>query len=201
MLEPPTIGLKIVSAEELTDEARACLRPGETVEDRAGVIRKLPSYFYEIPSWEAAMDTRLAPQFGLWEMIDVDLREAEEMRLYPRYVPCALAILAGHLQLLRNEVGRVVRVAANGGYRSPAHELSSIPSAHMWGTAANIYRVGDDWMDAPDRIQKYVEVARRTLPAAWVRPYGEKPGHGFDHLHIDLGFFSVEPHVGDLVDD
>lgn len=194
MLEAPAIGLRIVSADDLEDEARACLKPGETVEDADGVARRLPTYFYEVPSWEAAKETRLAPNFGVWELIDVDVREAEKIRLYPRYVPCALAVLAGHLQLLRNEVGRVVRIAANGGYRSPSHQLSQVPSAHCWGTAANIYRIGDDWMDSRERIEKYVDVARRTLPAAWVRPYGETPGFAFDHLHVDLGYFAVEPH-------
>lgn len=194
MLEPPAVGLRIVSAEELAPRVREHLRPGEAIVDRHGVERTLPTHFYEIPSWEAALATKLAPHFGVWELFDVDLREAEAVRLYPRYVPCALAVLAAHLQLFRNEVGRVVRIAANGGYRSPSHRLSDKASPHSWGTAVNIYRVGDDWLDSRDRIEKYFEVARRTLPAAWVRPYGEKPGYGFDHLHIDLGFFSVAPH-------
>ena len=195
MLEAPTVGLRIVAADDLEEEARVHLRPGETIEDAEGVGRRLPDYFYEIPSWEAAKETKLAANFGVWEMIDVDVRETERMRLYPRYIPCALAILAGHLQVLRNEVGRVIRIGANGGYRSPSHELSRTASAHCWGTAANIYRIGDDWMDSRERIEKYIDVARRTLPAAWVRPFGEKPGFAFDHLHVDLGYFAVEPHA------
>lgn len=195
MLEAPSVGLRIVGPEELDEARRAGLRPGEPLDDSHGTPRTLPSHFYEIPSWEAAMETRLAPSFGLWELIDVDLRESETMRLYPRYVPCALVVLAAHLQLFRNEVGSPIRVAANGGYRSPAHAFSRVASPHSWGTAANVYRVGDEWLDTRERIQKYVEVARRTLPAAWVRPYGEKPGYAFDHLHIDLGYFAVEPHA------
>ena len=194
MLEPPSLGLRIVTGEDMPRPVRECLRPGEAIRDDDGRERRLPNHFYEIPSWEAALQTQLAPNFGVWELLDVDLREAEPMRLYPRYVPCALAILAAHLQLFRNEVGRVVRSAANGGYRSPAHRLSHVATAHCWGTAANIYKVGDEWMDSRERIEKYFAVARRTLPAAWVRPYGEKPGYAFDHLHIDLGFFAVEPH-------
>ncbi|HUE96395.1 MAG TPA: hypothetical protein VMN39_07025, partial [Longimicrobiaceae bacterium] len=111
MLEAPTVGLRTVSADDLAEDVRACLRPGELAETADGLEHRLPTYFYEIPSWEATRETKLAPDFGLWEMIDVDVREAEAMRLYPRYVPCALAVVAGYLQLLRNEIGRVVRVA------------------------------------------------------------------------------------------
>ena len=163
--------------------------------DRDGVPRRLPSYFYVVPSWEKALSKQLAPNFGLWEFMDVDLREAEEMRHFPRYVPCAVTILAAHLQVLRTEIGRVLRIAANGGYRSPAHRYSVCASPHTWGTAANIYRVGDEMLDSPERIQKYIDIARRVLPGAWIRPYGVRPGYAFDHLHIDLGYLTVEPHA------
>jgi hypothetical protein len=194
MLEHPRIGLRIVSGAELDREVRDCLRPGGTLRDRHGVERRLPMYFYEIPSWEAAMETRLAPNFGIWELIDVDVREPPPMRTFPRYVPCAITVLATHLQVLRDEVGSVVRIAANGGYRSPAHALSRLASTHCWGAAANIYRIGDEWMDSAERIEKYVEVARQTLRGAWVRSYGTGVGASFDHIHIDLGYLTVEPH-------
>jgi hypothetical protein len=194
MLEAPSIGLRVVGPDDLPKEFRKCLRPGERFADRKGVEHRLPAFFYEIPSWQVAMEVRLAPNFGLWELIDVDVREAEPMRFFPRYVPCAISVLAAHLQLLRAEVGRVVRVAANGGYRSPAHRLSFFASAHVWATAANIYRIGDDWLDSPETIQKYREVARAVVPGAWTRPPGTRPGYAFDHLHVDLGYLSVEPH-------
>ena len=194
MLDAPAIGLRIVNGASLDEARREHLRPGEPMADRVGVERRLPTHFYEIPSWEAALDTRLAPNFGVWELIDVDVREPEVMRRFPRYIPCAMALLAGQLQLLRAEVGRVVRIAANGGYRSPAHAFSSVASGHVWGTAANIYRIGDDWMDSGETIRRYIDVARRVLPHAWTRPYGAEPGHAFDHLHLDLGYFVVEPH-------
>jgi hypothetical protein len=194
MISPPTFPLRIVGPDDLDDHFLAALRPGQIVKDRDGIPRRLPSYFYEVPSWEVALETRLAPDFGLWELIDVDVREAEAMRIFPRYVPCALPVLATHLQLLRNEVGRVVRIAANGGYRSPSHQESRVASPHEWATAANIYRIGDDWLDSAEKIERYREIARRVVPTAWTRPAGDRPGLAFDHLHLDLGYLLVEPH-------
>jgi hypothetical protein len=195
MLERPRIDLRVVAAEELDEGMRACLRPAELIADRRGVQRRLPSYFYEIPTWDAALETQLTPNFGLWELIDVDVREPEPVRSFPRYVPCAITVLAQHLQVLRDAVGRVVRIAANGGYRSPAHAYSEFASPHSWAAAANIYRVGEDLLDSESRIQKYVEIARATLPGSWVRRFGTAAGEAFDHVHIDLGYLTVEPHL------
>lgn len=191
MLDSPSIALRRVHGSELPPAVQQSLRPGETVQGPDGVDFVLPDTFYEVPSWDVAMKTQLAPNFGVWELIDVDYREPPEVRLYPRYIPCALAITAGYLQLFRNEVGRVMRIAANGGYRSPSHRLTERWSPHCWGTAVNIYRIGDEWLDTEERITRYAEIARRVLPAAWVRPFGETPGFAFDHLHIDLGHWVV----------
>lgn len=194
MLLTPSIGLRVVGPRQLNRPEREALRPGETLADDHGIQRRLPRFFYEIPSWEAALDIELAPHFGLWELIDVDVREHDALRHFPRYVPCAIASLAAHLEVLRMEIGRVVRIAANGGYRSPSHRLTTKASPHSWGTAANIYRIGDDLLDSRETIEKYIEIARRVLPTAWIRPFGDTPGDAFDHLHLDLGFFEVEPH-------
>jgi hypothetical protein len=194
VIVPPLLGLRTVGPEDLDESVKNCLCPGENRPDRDGVARRLPSFFYEIPSWEVALKTQITANFGLWELLDVDVREAEPMRMFPRYVPCAITVLAVHLQLFRDAVGKVVRIAANGGYRSPAHRLSRVASTHLWGSAANIYRVGDEWLETPERIQKYQDIARRILTGAWTRPYGTRPGYAFDHLHLDVGFLTVEPH-------
>jgi hypothetical protein len=194
VVNPPSIGLRIVGPEDLSEEDRRLLRPGELLADAEGVERRLPSFFYEVPSWEVARDAHFTEQFGVWEFIDVDVREDEKVRSWPRYVPCAVGVLAGHLQLLRKEIGTLVRISPNGGYRSPAHRFSAEASPHLWGTAVDIYRIGDELLDSRETIVKYIEVARRVLPSAWVRPYGNEPGCAFDHLHIDVGYFSVEPH-------
>ncbi|HEX8243102.1 MAG TPA: hypothetical protein VF541_06395, partial [Longimicrobium sp.] len=143
---PDATVLKMVDGTTLGAEYRAVLRPGELMRDRSRRVRRLPRFFYEIPSWDVALDTQLAPHFQLWEFINVDVRETELLRAsWPRYIPCAVSLLAAYLELFRQEVGTYVHVAANGGYRSPAHKLSGHASAHLFGTGANIYRIGDDW--------------------------------------------------------
>src|SRR5690606_702180 len=97
------------------------------------------------------------------------------------------------LELLRLEAGTYVHIAANGGYRSPGHALSRHASRHCWGTAANIYKVGDTYLDTRGDIEKYAALAQRVLSGAWLRPYGPGAGEADDHLHIDLGYTTFEP--------
>ena len=194
MANQPSLSLRLVDATTLSEPVRQALRPGALMRDREGRGRRLPRYFYEVPSWDAALATELTPHFGLWELLDVDFREAEAIRTFPRYVPCAIVLLASHLEVLREKVGTVVRIAANGGYRSPAHAHSKVASPHCWGTAANIYRIGDEMMDSQERIDKYSRLARDVLPGIWSRPFGAGPGFAFDHVHLDLGYATVVPH-------
>lgn len=186
--------LPIVDADALPRDVSALLRPGATMRDRHGAEHPLPRWFYEVDSWDTALQTALAPNFLLWEFMTVDVREAERFRhRFPRYVPCAIASLAAALQVFRNAVGNYVHIAANGGYRSPAHRLSRNASRHCWGSAVNIYRIGDDWLDSRDTIARYAGIARSALPAAWIRPYGTAEGMADDHLHIDIGYVTVQP--------
>ena len=192
--------LPLVHAHELSDQARQVLRPGETLQDRCGISRTLPSSFLRVDSWSQALETPLSPNFKLWELIGVDVRETPLMRTFPRYVPCAVVLLAGALELFRQEVGTYVHVAANSGYRSPAHALSRHASRHCWGTAANIYRIGDTWLDSREEIEKYADIARRVIPGVWIRPYGPEDGQADDHLHLDIGYTVFEPvHEQDAV--
>jgi hypothetical protein len=126
-------------------------------------------------------------------LTEVDLYEAPLLRKYPRYVPCGVAVLAAALEVLRAEVGAPVRVAANGGYRSPAHALSKSGSPHCWATAANIFRIGADYLDSDEKIQRYAALVARTIAGCWTRPYGSDTGFADDHLHIDLGYVTVAP--------
>jgi hypothetical protein len=174
---------------------RQVLRPGEPLRDRSGLPRVLPSSFLRVDSWHDAVETRLTPHFTLSELIGVDVREAQLVRSFPRYAPCALVLLAAALELFRLEVGTYVHVAANGGYRSPGHALSRHASRHCWGTAANIYRIGDTYLDSREEIEKYAAIARRVIPGVWVRPYGAHDGEADDHLHIDIGYTVFEPGV------
>src|SRR5436190_18362177 len=122
--EPANHSIKVVDAFDLDDELRALLKPGEMVRDAEGRRHRLPRYFYEIPDHEAAVSIRLTPRFGLNEFTLVDLKEAVRLQQFPRYVPCAVRVLAFYLEQFRREAGASVHIAVNGGYRSPSHKLS-----------------------------------------------------------------------------
>jgi hypothetical protein len=185
--------LTVVDGLRLDKPLRDALMPGRTVLDDAGHERKLPRYFYEIPTWNIAMDLQLSPNFALWEFIQTDVREAAPLRGFPRYVPCAITLTALCLERFREAVGTYVYVAANGGYRSPRHAQSGNASPHCWGTAVNIYRIGDVYLDDREAIERYAALARQELPGAWTRPFGSLRGQTDDHLHLDFGFVVSSP--------
>ncbi len=140
------------------------------------------------------MNIHLSPNFALWEFIQTDIREAAPLRSFPRYVPCAITMLAQCVDRFREACGTFVHIAANGGYRSPRHALSANATPHSWGTAVNIYRIGDVFLDDRESIERYGALARQTLPGAWTRPFGPDRGQTDDHLHIDLGYVLSLPH-------
>ena len=193
--------LRVVDGYALDPELRRALRPGELVADREGRLRRLPRFFYEVDSWQTARETYLSPHFALWEFISVDVREAEAHRGFPRYVPCAVTLLAAHLEVFRERVKTYVRITANGGYRTPAHAHSTHASPHCWGTAANIYRIGDEYLDDQEKIERFGAIATKALPALWARPYGRTVGLADDHLHLDLGYVTLVPRNAPGEDD
>jgi hypothetical protein len=186
--------LRAIDGLNLPDEYRALLRPGEVETDVQSNVHHLPRFFYEIGSWQEAHEIRLASHFTLAELMLVDCREARLLlSQFPHYVPCAIVLLARFLEDFRREVDAPVFISANGGYRSPAHQIGGPKSIHAWGTAANIYRVGDTFLSDPKSIQKYRAIAASLGPAVFVRPFGRERGQTDDHLHIDLGFASLTP--------
>ncbi len=185
--------LPIVDGLELPSSVRAVLCPEEALVDVNGVHRRLPRYFYRIDSWKTALDLDVSPHFKLWEFIGVDVREHTLQRLFPRYVPCAVTLLAAHLEVLRDGLGSYVHIAANGAYRSPSHELTRAASMHCWGTAANIYRVGDEWYNDRDSIERATSRIRGLMPSLWIRPYGSGIGFANDHVHVDIGYAMLQP--------
>lgn len=196
MPEVRTLGLRVVDGRRLTAEYREVLDPGGTLRDAHGQPRQLPRHYYEVCSWDEAREAQLTPNFALWEFIHVDVREAEPLRTFPRYVPCAVTLLALALERFREAVGTFVHIAANGGYRSPAHALTCRASLHCWGTAADIYRIGDDYLDTPELIERYADVARQAIPGVATNPVGHGPSETDDHLHLDIGYvLSVPSHV------
>jgi hypothetical protein len=191
---PGTPPLPVVDGLWLARPYREALWPGGLLRDADGRGRRLPRFFYEIDSWQTALDTPLSPHFMLWEMIGVDVREAELLRGFPRYVPCAVTLMAAALEPFRAAVGTYVHIAANGGYRSPAHRLSRLATPHCWATAVNIYRIGDDWLDSQAAIERYNRIAGETMSGVRARPYGTAPGFVDDQIHLDLGFVTLVPH-------
>jgi hypothetical protein len=186
--------LHAIDGLELPEEYRALLRPGETETDVQDNFHHLPRFFYEITSWQEAHEIRLAPHFTLAELMLVDCREARLLlSQFPHYMPCAVVLLARLLEDFRREVDAPVFISANGGYRSPAHQIGGAKSIHAWGTAANIYRIGDTFLNDVKSIGKYGAIATSLSPAVFVRPFGSERGQTDDHLHIDLGFASLTP--------
>jgi hypothetical protein len=186
--------LRPIDGLRLAEEYRALLRPGESEPGVNGTVHRLPRFFYEISSWEEAHEIRLAPHFTLAELMLVDCREARPLlSQFPHYVPCAILLLARFLEDFRREVDTPVVVSANGGYRSPAHEIGGAKSVHAWGTAANIYRIGDTFLCDTKSVEKYRTIAASLSPAVFVRPFGREKGQTSDHLHIDLGYVRLTP--------
>jgi hypothetical protein len=192
MISPAT-GLSVVDGLELSAIYRELLRPGEPVVTDGGRVHRLPRFFYEIPSWSTAMATQLTHNFGLWEFMEVDLHEHDLLRSYPRYVPCAVMLLAAALEVIRVEIGAPMRIAANGGYRSPAHARTRSGSPHAWAAAANIYSIGNDYVDTEDKIMRYGTIAGRAVVGCSTRPFGAGPGFADDHLHVDIGYVTAVP--------
>jgi hypothetical protein len=192
-LGTPSISLRIVDGRRLEKKFRDVLKPGGVLADSQGQAHTLPRYFYEIPSWDVAQSLQLSEHFALWEFVHTDIHEAEPLRTFPRYVPCAITLLALGLEQFRYAVGSYVHIAANGGYRSPCHALSVHATPHTWGTAVNIYKVGDTLLDERDRLEQYAEIAYRSMPGVYVRPFGNLPGETDDHLHLDFGYVVAVP--------
>ena len=183
--------LRPVDGLALSPEHRAALRPGEAVTDEQGAVHRLPRFFFQVPSWQEAHALRVASHFALSELITVDSREEGLLlRTFPHHVPCAILALARYLEDFRRAADAPVFVSANGGYRSPAHRINrGRVSLHSWGTAADIYRVGDTYLNDEKSIARYGEIAAALGADVRVRAYKE----GDDHLQVDLGYLTVVP--------
>ncbi len=190
--------LPVVDGLRLPDDLRALLRPDEAVQDRLGRTHRLPRFFYEVRSWLQAKELFLTTHVRLSELLIVDSREAPRLLdEFPHYIPCAVTLLARLLEEFRAKVSASVYIAANGGYRSPSHQFSGVPGPHNWATAADVYRIGDTFLNTASAIEKYGGIARDLAPEANVLPYGHLPGESDDHLHLDLGFAHAIPATSD----
>src|SRR6185369_3679836 len=102
-------------------------------------------------------------------------------------------VLAFYLERLREAAGAPLYLAVNGGYRSPAHKLSVGASPHMWGTAADLYRVGSTVLCTQESIEKYNALVEDVSEDLYAMPYGHEVGRADDHVHIDLGYMALVP--------
>lgn len=192
-LGPSSIPLRIVDGRRLEKSFRDALKPGGVICDAQGQAHVLPRFFYEVPSWDVAMTLQMSEHFSLWEFIHTDVHEAAALRTFPRYVPCAITLLALGLEPFRLAVGSYVHIAANGGYRSPSHALTIHATPHAWGSAVNIYKIGDTMLDEQDALEHYAAIAYRSMPGVYVRPFGKSWGAADDHLHLDFGYVVAIP--------
>jgi CubicO group peptidase (beta-lactamase class C family) len=190
-LEP----LNVADGFRLPPEIRALLRPGQPVRDSRGRTHLLPRFFLEIGSWEEAKKRKAVPHFTYAELLMVDCREADTLlNTFPHYVPCAVGVLAQYLERFREAVGEPVFIATNGGYRSPAHRRDARgASPHCWACAADIYRVGDVYLDDEKSIEKYRRIAEGLGQEVSARPYGHGEEETDDHLHLDIGYVTLTP--------
>jgi hypothetical protein len=56
-----------------------------------------------------------------------------------------------------------------------------------------VFRIGSDYLDSEEKIQRYATVVNKTIAGCWTRPFGSETGLADDHLHIDLGYVTVTP--------
>lgn len=187
--------LPVTDGMDLPPRMRALLRPGERAKDRRGRTHVLPRFFLEIGSWQEAKNRQVTPHFTYAELLMVDCREADTLlNTFPHYIPCAVQVLAQYLERFRAAVEAPVFIATNGGYRSPAHRHhAQAVSPHCWACAADIYRVGDVYLDDEKSIEKYRRVAEGLGQEVTARPYGHGTGQTDDHLHLDVGYVTLTP--------
>ena len=112
--------------------------------------------------------------FTVSEFIHTDVREAARAPGLPAVHPVrngsarvrarAVPRSGRHLRLHRRQ-RRVLLASARG---------TGAASPHCWGTAANIYRIGDTYLDTPETIRRFAALAREVIPTVWTRPLGDR---------------------------
>ena len=193
MNDEQNISLEIVDGLKLNAVYQDILQPGKILTDINGREYTLPRYFFKVDSLDIAKTTKLSSHFYMSEFLKTDFKEEKLLRIYPKCIPIGVTLIASALELFRRNVGKIVLIATNGGYRSPKHLMNNGITTHSWGTAVNIYKIGNKLLDNQSIIEEYSEKMKDVLPGIWVRPYGTNEGTSFDQLHIDLGFTSVTP--------
>jgi len=64
----------------------------------------------------------------------------------------------------------------------------------MWGTAADIFRIGTTILKTKETIEKFNAAAEDLSDEVHVMPYGHVTGvNSDDHLHFDIGYITLIP--------
>jgi hypothetical protein len=72
--------------------------------------------------------------------------------------------------------------------------MADYATPHMWGTAADVYRIGTAILKTKELIEKVNDLAEELSDDVMVLPYGHQLGTtADDHVHIDLGYVLVIP--------
>jgi hypothetical protein len=63
----------------------------------------------------------------------------------------------------------------------------------MWGTAVDLYRIGNVVLREQAPIETYNRVAEELSDELYVMPFGHEVGKADDHMHLDLGYLVLVP--------
>ncbi len=173
---------------------RSLLRPGEMVRDAAGTAAS-PSALLLRSSLATRRRRRssLTPHFASTSSSSSTSRRRSRLQDYPRYVPCAVRILAFYLERFREAFGASLHIAVNGGYRSPAHKLYAPASlAHVGNRRPTSTAIGTSILNDQESDRAATgKRPRRSADELNVLPYGHDVGKADDHLHFDLGYHDL----------
>ena len=165
---------------------------------------KLPRYYFAINSTDD-FSRQLAPNFELRELLSSE----RDSLTFPYYIPIAIIRLAEAAQALRAKLGNQP-ISLSNAYRSPFHPFYqgnniNRVSAHRFGTALDITKVGDNPINSDaDHNLVYGAAFDNGLTSIGARPSG-RSSLGFEfaesraqmggtvtHAHLDMGYITQD---------
>ena len=186
--------LPIVDGLELDAPVRSLLMPGVPVRDSHARLRRLPRFFYAVESWNVALETQADAAFR-----DVGVHGRRSVR-----AGAAAPVSRATCRAPSRRSPRISRCCASRSARRftspPTADIDrrrtasrSPGSPHCWGTAANIYRIGDRVSRRARRDRKVRGARDRSAAGAARAAVRAGPGCVDDHVHLDLGYVTAVP--------